>query len=479
MSSKRTGNQEPRIKLEPKRRYTDGDDAADLVAAYGMAPDPWQRMVLDAWLGRNEYDKFTATQCGLSVPRQNGKNAILEMYELYHLVAIGSTILHTAHEVKTARKSFLRLAGFFTDPKHPELSEMVASIRRTNGQEAIVLINGGSIEFSARSKGAARGFTVDVVVFDEASFLSVEQMEAIMSTMAAAPLGNRQLVYTGTPPNPNMNCEVFGRVRKVALDGADKRLAWHEWSVVEPPEKKAFKDVLDMCYETNPALGIRLDEDFTESEFNTLSQDGFARERLGWWASEGQQAMITESEWEALTIANPPDGKRAFGVKFSPDGATVALALAVKPSEGPSYVQVIDYRSMRDGTSWIADYLIAAKDVTSVAVIDGKAHADALVAQMREEGYPRMAIIMPRTADVIASATRFYNAVKEGKVTHYAQPPFTSVVTMATKRPIGTNGGWGWDGIGDTDPSMIEAASLALWGVMTTKRNPTRKAVVF
>lgn len=465
--------------MEPDRRYTDGGDASDLVSALGMVPDEWQRMILDAWLGRDQFDKFTATQCGLSVPRQNGKNAILEMYELYHLVAIGSTMLHTAHEVRTARKSFLRLVGFFTDPKHPELSDMVASIRRTNGQEAIVLQNGGSIEFSARSKGASRGFTVDVVVFDEASFLSDEQMEAIMSTMAAAPLGNRQLVYTGTPPAPNLNCEVFGRVRKVALEKSDKRLSWHEWSVEEAPEKTCFADILDYCYATNPALGIRLDEGFTESEYNTLSADGFARERLGWWTSEGQQALISADMWDKLAITEPPDGKRAFGVKFSPDGSSVALALAVKPKEDRPYVQIIKYESMREGTSWLAKYLVEAKDVTSIAVIDGKSHADALVAQMRESNYPRMAIYMPKSTDVIASATRFYNAVKEGDVTHYPQPAFDKVVTSSRKRPIGTNGGWGWDGIGDSDPTMIEAASLALWGVMTTKRDPRRKAVVF
>ena len=260
MSSKRIGSQSPRLGVEPKRRYTDGGDAADLVSAYGLIPDEWQRLVLDAWLGRDEFDKFTATTCGLSVPRQNGKNAVIEMAELYHLVAIGSKILHTAHEVRTARKAFLRLAGFFSDPRYPELSGMVSYIRRTNGQEAIELVNGASIEFSARSKGAARGFTVDMAVFDEAQFLTNEQLEAITSTMAAAPLGNRQMVFTGTPPSPTMPCEVFGNVRADAINGTDKKLAWHEWSVENPPKASDFSGVIEAVYETNPAMGIRLDE---------------------------------------------------------------------------------------------------------------------------------------------------------------------------------------------------------------------------
>ena len=479
MSSSRIGQQKPRIQVEPKRRFTDGDDAAELVSAYGMIPDEWQKLVLDAWLGRDRNDKFTATTCGLAVPRQNGKNAILEMYELYHLCVIGSAILHTAHEVKTARKSFLRLAGFFENPLYPELQEMVVQIRRTNGQEAITLTNGGSIEFSARSKGSARGFTVDCVVFDEAAFLTNEQQEAIMSTMAAAPKGNRQLVYTGTPPSPSMPCEVFGKVRKDALLDADKRLAWHEWSVEEMPEAKTFGEVLDLCYETNPALGIRLDEDFTETEFHRLTSDGFARERLGWWMTEGQMALISESMWEAIKIDDDdiPEGKRAFGVKFSPDGANVAVAVAVKPKDPGArpYVEIVDYKSMREGTSWLAQWLVEAKGVTACTVIDGKAHADALIAQMRENGYSRLAILVPSAKDVIAATTRMYNAVKEQKVTHNGQQAFAHVATNCMKRPIGQNGGWGWGGIADEDPSMMEAASLALWGVMVTKRDPSRK----
>ena len=158
MSSKTTerGMQRPRIRHAPDYVRTDGGEACELASAYGLSPDPWQSDLLDVWLGRNATDKFVASKAGLSVPRQNGKNGVLEMRELYGLCIIGESILHTAHEVKTARKAFVRLAGFFENERqYPELAEMVVSIRRTNGQEAIYLNNGAQIEFSARSRGAA------------------------------------------------------------------------------------------------------------------------------------------------------------------------------------------------------------------------------------------------------------------------------------------------------------------------------------
>lgn len=477
MSSKRTakrGAQEPRVRVEPRRLYTDADDAADLASEYGLIPDPWQKLVLDAWMGRDSHDRYTATTCGLSVPRQNGKNAIIEMRELYGLSIIGEKILHTAHEVKTARKAFLRLKGFFEDSRrYPELADLVLQIRSTNGQEAITLKNGGSIEFSARSRGSARGFTVDVVVFDEAQELTDEQMEAILSTMAAAPTGNRQLIFTGTPPSPNSPGEVFTRTRNDALKGKDKSLAWHEWSV------ESIGDVMDRSrwYETNPALGIRLDERFTETELHRLSDEGFARERLGWWSSTAGKALLSEGEWIALATSDPPvDGKLAYGIKFSPDGASVALAVCLKPKESKPYIELIEHRSMRDGVTWLADWLIARKDKAAVMVIDGRSSVDELVAQLRDGKVSAKAICIPGTSGVIAATTRFYAAVGEKRVEHYGQPALDEAATHAQKRPIGKDGGWGWGSVEDIDVSPLEAVTLAYWGAMTTKRNPGRRA---
>jgi hypothetical protein len=65
------------------------------------------------------------------VPRQNGKNALIEVRELFGMVGRGEKFLHTAHEVKTARKAFKRLQHFFgtkpDDPgaKFPELNALV------------------------------------------------------------------------------------------------------------------------------------------------------------------------------------------------------------------------------------------------------------------------------------------------------------------------------------------------------------------
>lgn len=235
----------PRVRRAPRSVSNDVDDAVFLSSRYGLSPDDWQEDILETWLGRKSNGRWSAATCGLAVPRQNGKNALIEIRELFGMVGRGEKILHTAHEIKTARKAFRRLQFFFgtqrNDPaaKYPELNALVEDVRNVNGQEAIYLKNGGSVEVVARSKNSGRGFTVDILVMDEAQEMSEEDLEALMPTTSAAPKGDPQWIFTGTPPGPTANGEIFTRVRSEALAGRSKRLAWHEWS---PPPAAEIDD---------------------------------------------------------------------------------------------------------------------------------------------------------------------------------------------------------------------------------------------
>ena len=109
----------------PRWRLSEGEDAAFLSQSYGLSPDEWQSLVVDDVLAVRADGRWVSSRCGLSVPRQNGKNGVLEIVELYKMVVLGRRILHTAHEVKTARKAFLRLCAFFENRQSPELAAMV------------------------------------------------------------------------------------------------------------------------------------------------------------------------------------------------------------------------------------------------------------------------------------------------------------------------------------------------------------------
>lgn len=469
------GSQEPRIKIEPERVSTDGPDAVLLMNEYGCTLDEWQKAVIDCWLGKDKAGGYNVTSAGLSVPRQNGKNVCIEAREFFGLVVNGEKILHTAHQVRTSKKSFRRLAAMFTDKNHPEITDIVKTIRYTNGEECIELDNGGSIEFSARSRQAARGFDgISLVVYDEAQELTDDQVEAIMATLAASQTGTRQILYTGTPPYPGCPGEVFRRRRTVCLSDAGKHDSWHEWSLPAETLEGVNAGDTTLWYMCNPALGIHLSEDFTAEEFRSMSLDGFARERLGWWSpvyEHKEDYAIPKEVWEACkSDKEKPDGKTAYGVKFSADGAYVCLCGAVIPKNGPARISLIDARPTGRGTTWLAEWLNERQKTGCCVVIDGRNGVDVLVDKICDVWKAKDSVIRPTAKDVIASVGCLVDALAEKSVTWYSgQEVLNESAITATKRPIG--GGWGFGG---ENSAPVEACALALWGAKNCKRDPSK-----
>ena len=476
------GSQEPRVRIEPARMTSDGPNAGLLMEEYASGLDPWQQMILNCWLGRDRDGRYTTTAAGLSMPRQNGKNTCLEAREFYGMVINGEKILHTAHQVKTEKESFHRLVAMFTDDAHPDAEELVAQIRYTNGEEAISLINGGEIRYSARSRQAARGFAgVSVVVYDEAQELTDEQVEALLPTLAASETGTRQIIYTGTPPYPTCPGVVFRRFRKTCMESPGKFDAWHEWSVQAESVEDIDVDDRNLWYMTNPALGVRLSEEFTETERRTMSRDGFARERLGWWSPvlvEKTDNAISREAWEACSsMAVKPAGKTAFGIKFTPDGAEVILCGAVCPADGPARIELIERRPTSHGIRWLAEWINQKYKTACCVVIDGRNGVDILCERIRDTWKAKDSVIRPTSRDVIAAASQLITEINEQTVTWYgapnAQEDLNDSAISSVKRPIG--GGYGFGG---DNPAPIEAAALALWGARTSRRDPARKMKV-
>ena len=469
------GRQEPSFSVVPKHTGSEGGLACDLADGYGMTPDPWQRTVMVGWLATLAGGRWAASDCGISVPRQNGKNGIMEFLELYLAAILGLKILHTAHEVKTCRKHFLRMKAYFeNERKYPEMAALVDTIRQTNGQEAIILTNGGSIEFIARSKSSGRGFTVDVLVCDEAQELTDEQMEAIQPAISSAPSGNPLTIYAGTPTPPGSPGTVFARIRKEAHSGDSRRLCWFEWSASE------IGDVNDRSRweATNPALGIRLMVDVIESEAKKFTADGFARERLGWWSEESELEVISVEQWHATECAEPQaDGLMGFGVDMPPDRSALAISYAFKHDDGTAFIGLQEYRDVKQhGTAWAVDWLAERWPKTASVVVDAMSPAMALVPDLQK----RHVRVTVTSSNELGQATgRMLDMIRAGQVTHLPddqQPQLALAAKGVMLRDIGPNGAVAWNKKGsDVEISPLQAATLALYGVFTTKRRPGRK----
>lgn len=470
----------PRVRRFPEAAVdSDGSDACFLASRYGLTADDWQEDTLHGWMARRPDGRYAAARCGLTVPRQNGKNVVIEIRELFGIVVIGEKFLHTAHEVKTARKAFLRLASFFEDPRFPELRSLVKEIRRTNGQEAIVLTNGGSVEFIARTKGSGRGFTVDVLVIDEAQELTDDTLSALLPTISAAPLGNPQQIYSGTPPSSKMDGEIFTRVRTAGKDGTDPRLAWYEWSA---------EDGVDLDDETvweavNPALGDRLNKDTVMSERASMDDASFLRERLGVWESEGGFSVIDPEIWDSVSDeVSEPEARMVLAIDVSPDRSTASISMAGLRSDERWHIELIENRR---GTGWVVNRAkgIKARHGIRSVIVDASGPAASLVEALKKAGF---VVIQTQARDMAAACGEFYDAAVEGRLVHIDQPILNYALSQARKRRLGD--AWAWNrATSASDITPVVSVTLALWGAQSSrvkrkKRAPsssTRKVVVY
>ncbi|NKG21098.1 hypothetical protein [Paeniglutamicibacter terrestris] len=436
------GNQVPRFNTAPSPagfNIDDGQDAVFYASKFGLIADPWQETTCEAWMRRCKDGRWCAPTWVVTVPRQNGKNGALEIVELYGMAELGLKFLHTAHEVKTARKAFVRLKYFFGDkpneanPRFPELNAMVREVRSTNGQEAIVLHNGGQIEFVARSKGSARGFTVDVLVLDEAQELQDEQLEALLPTISAAPSGNPVTIYMGTPPDAaeleKGIGEPFVRVRKNAIEGIGA-VAWVEFSArayvedMTDIELEAFVRMPKHHADANPAYNIRILPSTIDGELVQFSARSFARERLNMWPrANGKPTIFPPGRWSDLGIDPEDTGDwplAAIGVDMNIERTQVSIHFSSFTETGVCLELVAQEPFNDGGTQALVDFLWTHAKRNRPVVIQGFSQAKTLVPHLLKK---KMMVRVLSGGEWVEACMNFYDDVTVNKtIVHFGEP---------------------------------------------------------
>lgn len=459
------GNQEPSARIAPEYIESDGGDAEKLMRIGGMILDPWQSDVMMDWLAVNPIGKWVCKTCGGSVPRQNGKTGLIQSRAEAGMILYNEIVIYTAHLQKTATETFEEMANFFDSPK---LRKYLSDIKTALGREQIILRSGARVKFLARTRNGGRGQHGDLLIFDEAQELNESEQASFIPAISASL--NPQTIYIGTPPEPQSDGSVFRGLRDKALNGETRSTAWFEFSVDE------IGDVKDQTRwaETNPALGRRILLTTIEGECEQMPPDTFARERLGWWSpvvEHKEDPAIPADVWKDACSHDPkPNGKTAYGIKFTADGAEVILCGAVVPEDGKARISIIDRQPTGRGTGWLADWLNQRYKAACCVVIDGRNGADVLVDKISDVWRMKGTVIRPTARDMVAAVGTLTDALNERTVTWYAgQDDLNDSALTSVKRQIG--GGYGFGG---ENPAPIEAAALALYGAKTCKRNPNK-----
>ena len=447
-----------------------------MAAAAGLRLDPWQQLVLRRSLGENPDGKWSSFEVGVLVSRQNGKGALLEARELAGLVLFGEKlIMHTAHELKTSLEAFRRVAALFES--NDDLRRMVKRVSMVNGSEGIELTNGARLKFVARSKGSGRGFSGDLIILDEAYALTDEQIEALLPTMSARP--NPQIWYTSSPPLDALSGLPLWRMRKRAMralagdEQAAAGLSYFDWGQT-PDDDHSDPAVWAAA---NPAMGYRISESYVARERESMSAEGFARERLGVWPLEDDESgVLNRARWRELGDASTrPGDDVAFAVDIAPDRSSSSIAVYSRTDDGPGHVELVETRDGRDGFNWITPRLVELKGKWNPVALglDIKGPAGSLLLDLRKAGLDvpedinrpsRGDLAIPTAMEYAAACAQFADAVTMRDIRHLGdqQPALMRSVEGMKTRPLGDAWAWGRKH-SEVDISPLVAATLARW----------------
>jgi hypothetical protein len=478
------GAPRPRVCHIPECRESAGDEAIELAALAGLELDDWQQFVLRHSLGERTDGKWAAKTAGLVVGRQNGKGSILEARELWGLFLGGERhIIHTAHLQKTATNHFERVLGLVRQV--PDFRRRIVSAPRGKGSEAIILHDGAKIEFMTRARGNTRGLTVDLMVFDEAMYLSEQDRNAMVPTMAAQSMhGNTQTWYVGSAVDQEDGSQdglPFSQVRESGMAGTDG-VAWFEWSVPgDSPERVPDAILRDpaMWALANPGLGIRISHEWVLHELTVeMGRRGFAVERLGigdWPDPAGDSWVIPREAWndaaefdESNRITSTP----MFAVDANPGQTWASIAVAGGRDDGLGQFAVVEHDRTLD---WVVDRCVfhQSHDRKSQFVVDTRGPAAHLIPALKKAG---VRVLEANTEDYGNACGQFFDAVVQGNAKYpNPQPELEDALASAQKATLGDRWKWMRRSPTSADISPLVAATLALWG---HSRKPPRARVI-
>lgn len=449
-----------------------GPEAVELAAEAGLELDDWQAWFLDGALSFDRRGRWVSFENGLVVPRQDGKGAVIEARMLAGMFLLEERLLtYTAHEFKTAQEHFHRIVELVEGT--PRLRKLVKHIRRASGAEAIELHNGARLRFLARSAASGRGFSGDVVFFDEAMILWPAAVGALLPTMSArthVTAGGPQLWYAGTAGHGGQTA-VLAAVRDRAIAGTDESLFFAEWGAGEPDDHTGGDVDLDDRAEwrrANPAMhGVgRITEDFIQKERAALTDDEFARERLCVWGGGAGGTVIDPDTWAGLLdTRSRPHGSVALAVDVPPEGRHASIARAALRDDGKVHIEV----DTRPGTTWAVERLAElSKKRNAPVVLDGGSRAISLVPALVAAGVEP---VIYGTREVVAACGAFLDKVDEDGIRHVGQPELNLAVNAARRRKVGD--AWAWhrrDTFVDIGP--LVSSTLA---VHALKEEPPRR----
>jgi hypothetical protein len=461
---------EPRYQWWPPRSRSLGRDCIAWAKDAGWRLFDWQELVIDGMLGLDEDDRWASGNDGLTVSRQNGKGVILQVLEAFFAFELAyPVVMHTAHEFATSQEHQLRLETMIQNAPHlhARVKDRGGYVH-ANGQESIRLRSGSRIIFKARTKGGGRGYSGDLLVWDEAMIIppAVVGAQKPMLRASQAPHGPK-VIYAGSAVDQEIHeyGVPFALIRERGIERAPK-VSYFSWEAPVDSLGEVDDEVLrdrSLWPLANPSMaeGLISVEHMAE-EIDTMPARTAAVELLGigdWPRTDGMEdTAIPVDAWDACvdeeSVLEPP-----FCIAFdvSPE-RRCSIAVAGRNQDGRFHVEV---HHSKAGTGWVVDTLagMVERGDPEIVVCDGVGPAASLLVPLREAGVPVETVT---AAELGQACGRLVDMVFERDLAHLGSQELRDAIRGARTRTIG-DGAFAWGRRTSTvDISPLVAATLAL-----------------
>ena len=312
------GALKPRLHSPWLKGETKGTLVAELAERIGQPLLDWQKLILDDMCTVDKQGMFIRKTNLLLIARQSGKSHLARMRCLAGLFMFGEKdILIMSSNRGMAMKSFNIMADIIerNDWMRSQLKDgdVKKGIRRTNGDERIILANGAQLEVRAATSDGARGMTADFLWIDELREVSTAAMDAAKSVTLARM--NSQRLFTsnaGSADSTELN-----NLHEACRNYPPKSLGYYEYSAPD------FCDIWDRnaWALANPSMGYLISVEAIEETIASSTADAARTESLCQWISALNCPFSTE------VLENSSDSTLEMAV-----GAYTVFGFDVSPS---------------------------------------------------------------------------------------------------------------------------------------------------
>lgn len=467
-------------------RKTYGGKMARVAALLGTPLMPWQRYVADVAL---EIDPDTGMlayrDIVIVVPRQSGKTTLLLAKMIWRANAWRrQNILYAAQNRLSARRKWERdhVASLDGTPQFRGLY----TVRRTNGDEAIIWRNGSWHGITSNTESAGHGESLDEGVIDEAFAHEDDRMEAAFSpTMITRPQPQQTTVSTaGTIKSLYLNGKrELGR--EIIEAGEPSTMAYFDWTVEGDPYDRTDPATWLGCM---PALCPTPGACQCSREWrHTVTHEAIRAElhKLRKKPTEFDRAYLNVTKlevveddpnvpsdvWPDLAESDSPrPGDVAFAVDVTPDRKWAAIGAAGVNTRGYMHVELVDHRP---GTDWVVGRLVELRQRhRPVGIgIDGGGPASSLLPDIEKAGIRkpddpmrpvRGQLAVPTVPQVAGMCGAFADDCRQDRIRHLGQPLLNAAIAGARTSPLADT--WKWTRKGSSvDISPLVAVTVARW----------------